>query len=235
MQHPMHFTSSVHVSSLIPGEQKSMHRTKRAVAHREGILHHTSLIPAAAHEQSQQQRKSGYRPAQHPPTSKLNESTLLPLVKEEVEHKYHASAAYQVHSAGNGVAHVTGGKQHIPSHGASRWVEPADAAGQSSRQAARQEVSGSRHFFGQHVYDKGTGGLAPFHGIHGNPLAPSAGYGQASELGGRPASRRGRREVQPASVETEEPLTPGRVLQSSKHRMTFDSEGARSLISGGEL
>ena len=247
--------SSINLTSLVPTEDNVSQRGRRRVeptnSSISGELPLSSLEPQNASAPPSGRAPSPDRWA----PSALNESTLLPQDPQPAVPKYYSQQANAVHNAGNSMAHVTGGKQHVTAPSTTAWVDVPDGAGHSSRHAARLETRGSQHFFGQPVYTTNADiGSAPFHGPRhysseqsvgaiapdaaGMPN-PSVAPGEVSDglrADAHPATRRGRREV-PVPVASEAdaqmPLTPGGRRQTQAHRETFGGQTASSLIYGG--
>ena len=72
--------------------------------------------------------------------------------------RYIAAEAHAVHSAGNGAAHITGGKQHTTAIDYFLGGDAPDGAGHSSLHAARHKTNANRHFFGEPIEGVVRGG-----------------------------------------------------------------------------
>ena len=99
--------------------------------------------------------------------SALRSAAVLPAQAPPVlRGRYIAAEAHAVHSAGNGAAHITGGKQHVPPPSTTSWAEMPDGAGHSSLHAARHKTNANRHFFGEPIEGVVPGGPpAEYHQI----------------------------------------------------------------------
>ena len=251
MEYVTNFTS-LNTSMAVPNQ-----RGRREVDCGADELNRTSLIPTAVEHHTVASLDRSIATV-----SSLRSASVLPEQAPPVlRGRYISAEAHAVHTAGNGAAHITGGKQHVPVPATKAWAEMPDGAGHSLRHAARHQTNGNRHFFGEPVYGVVPGTeAAEYHQIkqsqqginHRMGHFDGASYGkfrdpeqdQTPESGGvarevpellRYSSgelRRGRKGLPVPGANSEAPLTPGRRKPTLAHRDNFDGAEARSLICG---